>query len=252
VIVDEIGQIDTGAAGDPLTPPPTATVAGRGAITGAAGGAIVAVAAGLFYVIPNRDLVDVPWASLAPTWCAYTIVSGALVAGGAAAGVGLMDSLQGARFWASPFPAATLGGALGLAIPGVVGATYFGAMSLPFMGGIGVFAIPVLGAVVVAIALAVQDRVQSGRSAAIGLTTTIAVVAAAILGALIAVGASRIGDEQMLDGLRSASSFFSPVHGAPTEQRTGLALLGALLGLGLGATLGAYVGAVMCVARRLR
>lgn len=233
-------------------PQPAGIVARRGALTGAAGGLVFGLAAGLAYAIANRDVPDVPWTQLGLAWTVYSIAAGALVAGGAASAVGVLDATMHARHWASPMPAAALGGALGCSIVGVIGGTYFGAMSLPFMGGVGVFAIPVAGAILVAIALAVQDRVQSGKRAGLGPITALALFVAALLGGVIALGAARVGDGPLLDMLRRGVDSLSPVRDAPTEQGIGLAALGALLGLGLGATLGAYVGVVMSVARRLR
>lgn len=233
---------------------PARVVLGRGALTGAAGGAIFGVAAGLLYAASNWDLPDVPWATLGPSFLAYSIAAGALAAGGAAGGVGALDAAMGARHWATPVPAATLGGALGLALPGAIGGAWFGAMSLPFLGGVGVFAVPVLGAIIVAIALAVQDRVHAGRGAAIGRASAMAIGAALVLGGVIGVAAWRVGDGRLLDLLRSGVTALSPADDgrAPVDDRAGLAALGTLLGLGLGATLGAYVGVVMSAARRLR
>lgn len=228
---------------------------GRGALVGAAGGAIFGVLSGLAYFATNMDQ-GLPWIDLGVVYVPYAIVSGALVAGCAAGAIALLDVFVGKRTWAAPLPAAMIGGALGCMLPGAFGGGYFAKMHAPFMGGIGIFAIPIIGTILVAIALAAHDRANAGRKARIGVVTLVAIGFAMLGGAAVASSVLSITDDRMLGHLRDCVAFFTPNHPesevpAWDQGRTGLVIVGSFCGLALGGGLGTYVGSVMSLARKI-
>jgi hypothetical protein len=227
---------------------------------GAAGGAIFGVFSGLAYFASNyRE--NVPWHVIGPAYLACAVVSGVLVAGGAATGVAFFDRFVGHRVWFAPIPAATIGGAIGCSIPGGFGGGVFASQHMPFMGGIGLFAVPVVATIVIAVALAVHDRMISGKTARPGAAVGSALVLAFMFAGLVALGTRWLGDERMLFRFRDAASFLTPIRSVsweadaeiPDWQRahTGLMAVGLLAGVGLGTMLGIYVGSVMAWTRRL-
>jgi hypothetical protein len=238
--------------------PRVSVVSARGALVGAAGGAIFGIFSGGAYFASNANELSgkIAWHVIAPAYLACAVVSGVLVAGGAATGVAFFDRFVGARVWSAPIPSATIGGALGCMLPGGVGGGYFAAQHMPFMGGLGMFAVPVMATIVIAIALAVHDRMLAGRTPRPGAAVVIALALALLFGGLVVCGVHWLGDERMLVRYREAATFLTPLPTdpeIPSWQRghTGLIVIGLVSGIGLGTLLGIYVGGVMAWTRRL-
>ncbi len=235
--------------------PRVSTVSARGALVGAAGGAIFGIFSGLAYFAANYS-ESVRWHVIGPAYLLYAIVSGVVVSGGAATGVAFFDRFIGARVWAAPIPAATIGGAIGCVIPGGVGGGVFAAQHMPFMGGIGLFAVPVVATIVIATALAVHDRMISGKTPRPAAAVGIALALAVLFAGLVVLGCRGLTDARMLEHFRDAATFLTPIPPDPDNAawergHTGLLAIGLLAGAGLGTMLGMYVGSVMAWTRRL-
>jgi hypothetical protein len=227
----------------------------RGALVGAAGGAIFGIFSGLAYFASNYS-ESVRWHVIGPAYLSCAIVSGVLVAGGAATGVAFFDRFIGARVWAAPIPSATIGGAIGCMLPGGVGGGVFASQHMPFMGGIGMFGVPVVATIVIAVALAVHDRMISGKTARPAAALLIALALAVFFAGLVASGTYWLTDARMLERFSAAATFLTPLPPDPESAawergHTGLLAIGLLAGLGLGTMLGVYVGTVMAWTRRL-
>lgn len=228
----------------------------RGALVGAAGGAIFGIVSGLSYFAANHGEARIPWQTIGPAYLACAVLSGVLVAASAATGVAFLDRFVGHREWFAPIPAATIGGALGCSIPGGVGGGVFAAQHMPFMGGIGIFAVPVIATIVIAVALAVHDRMISGKTPRPAAAVGSALALAVLFAGLVALGVRWLGDDRMLFRFRDAASFLTPTLPHPDKAawegtHTGLMAVGLLSGVALGTMLGAYVGGVMAWTRRL-
>jgi hypothetical protein len=235
----------------PLAPPRVGRSLARGALTGGAAGSAFGLFAGVVYVAENAR-VALPWQVLAPAFAAYALLSGVLLGGSVAGAIALFDSVAGRRIASAPLPAATLGGALGALLPGAVGVGGFGALSAPFMGGLAIFAIPVVAATLIASALAVQDRGEGGKEPRAFACILTALGIAFALAGLSWLVAHRIGDAALLDVGRDLSRGLSANPTGPGASVSGLVYLGLLGGAGLGAVIGLYVGAVVATSRALR
>jgi len=130
-------------------------------------------------------------------------------------------------------------------------------MHAPFIGGMGMFAIPVVGTILVAVALAAHDRALAGKHARIFATAAISIALAVLVFGVIAAGVLSMTDETMLEHLREGANYFTPggadsLHPGWSHARTGLVIVGFVCGAGLGGSLGLYVGSVMSLARLMR